>query len=95
MLRHSERPLTSKQREIYGYLASHVDYHGYAPTLKEIAKEFGYKSLATVHEHLSDLERKGWLRRRYCEARAIELLVRLDEVVQYSAAASSIPETQP
>jgi repressor LexA len=30
--------------------------------------------LATVHEHLSNLERKGYIRRSYNESRAIEIL---------------------
>ena len=67
-------PLTKRQREILDYLSVYVDENGYAPSFEEIATKFSYSSLATVHEHLSNLERKGYIRRSYNESRAIELL---------------------
>jgi repressor LexA len=48
--------------------------NGYAPSFEEIAEHFNYNSLATVHEHLSNLERKGYIKRSYNESRAIEIL---------------------
>ena len=41
---------------------------------EEIADHFSFQSLATVHEHLTNLERKGSIRRSYNESRAIEVL---------------------
>ena len=67
-------PLTKRQREILSYLASYVGDNGYAPSFEEIAAQFNYSSLATVHEHLSNLERKGCIKRSYNESRAIEIL---------------------
>ena len=67
-------PLTKRQREILNYLGSYSEQHGYAPSFEEIAEHFGYSSLATVHEHLSNLERKGYIKRSYNESRAIEIL---------------------
>ncbi|HEU4629400.1 MAG TPA: transcriptional repressor LexA [Gemmatimonadaceae bacterium] len=67
-------PLTKRQREILNFLSSYVDENGYAPSFEEIAAKFDYSSLATVHEHLSNLERKGYIRRSYNESRAIEIL---------------------
>ena len=67
-------PLTKKQREILTYLSDYSSAHGYAPSFEEIAEQFNYNSLATVHEHLSNLERKGYIRRSYNESRAIEIL---------------------
>jgi repressor LexA len=67
-------PLTKRQREILNYLGSYSEQHGYAPSFEEIAEQFGYSSLATVHEHLSNLERKGYIKRAYNESRAIEIL---------------------
>lgn len=67
-------PLTKRQREILNYLGSYSEQHGYAPSFEEIAEQFGYSSLATVHEHLSNLERKGYIKRSYNESRAIEIL---------------------
>ena len=67
-------PLTKRQREILSYLSVYSDENGYAPSFEEIAGKFNYNSLATVHEHLTNLERKGYIRRSYNESRAIEIL---------------------
>jgi repressor LexA len=67
-------PLTKRQREILNYLTAYSDQNGYAPSFEEIAEQFSYNSLATVHEHLSNLERKGYIKRSYNESRAIEIL---------------------
>jgi repressor LexA len=69
-------PLTKRQREILDYLTRYIDDHGYAPSFEEIAETMGYGSLATVHEHLSNLEKKGVIRRGFNESRSIEVLTR-------------------
>ena len=66
--------LTKRQHEILSFLRSYSEEHGYAPSFEEIAERFEYGSLATVHEHLSNLERKGYIKRGYNESRAIEIL---------------------
>jgi repressor LexA len=65
--------LTRRQREILDFIESFLDAHGYSPSFEEIAEFFGYRSLATVHEHLSNLEAKGYIRKNYNESRSIEL----------------------
>lgn len=67
-------PLTKRQREILSYLSEYSESNGYAPSFEEIAEHFNYNSLATVHEHLTNLERKGYIKRSYNESRAIEIL---------------------
>lgn len=67
-------PLTKRQKEILDYLGTFIERHGYAPSFEEIADSFGYSSLATVHEHLGNLERKGYLRKSYNESRSLELV---------------------
>ena len=66
-------PLTKRQREILNYLTTYSEQNGYAPSFEEIAESFDYNSLATVHEHLSNLERKGYITRGYNESRAITI----------------------
>jgi repressor LexA len=66
--------LTKRQNEILTYLRGHIAEHGYAPSFEEIAEQFTFASLATVHEHLTNLERKGYIRRQYNESRSIEVL---------------------
>ncbi|MEQ8330787.1 MAG: transcriptional repressor LexA [Longimicrobiales bacterium] len=67
-------PLTKRQKEILDYIRGFIDDYGYAPSFEEIAEAFGYSSLATVHEHLSNLERKGYIRKSYNESRSIEMV---------------------
>lgn len=67
-------PLTKRQREILNYLTVYSEQNGFAPSFEEIAETFDYNSLATVHEHLTNLERKGYIKRSYNESRAIEIL---------------------
>ena len=74
LLHGKDMSLTKRQREILTYLTEYSAGNGYAPSFEEIASQFGYSSLATVHEHLSNLERKGYIKREYNESRAIELL---------------------
>lgn len=63
-----------RQRQILDFLNSYIAKHQHAPTLVEIAKKLGVKSLATVHEHLATLEKKGLIRKSSGIARSIELV---------------------
>ncbi|MGB5303485.1 MAG: transcriptional repressor LexA [Gemmatimonadota bacterium] len=65
--------LTRRQKEILDFIESFLDTRGYSPSFEEIAGFFQYRSLATVHEHLSNLEAKGYIRKSYNESRSIEL----------------------
>jgi repressor LexA len=67
-------PLTPRQTEILRFIEAVLTERGWAPSFADIAKHFGYRSLATVHEHLTTLQRKGYIARRYNECRSITLL---------------------
>jgi repressor LexA len=72
-------PLTSRQQEIWQYLAEYVDTHGYPPTVREIGDAVGLASPSTVHAHLANLERAGLLKRDPTKPRALELVGRRRE----------------
>ena len=63
-----------RQKEILDLIANSIDKYGYAPTLTEIAQHLGLSSLATVHEHLAALEKKGLVRRYRGAVRGIEVM---------------------
>ena len=67
--------LTKRQREIFDFIRSFQRDRGYAPSLEEIASHFGLSAASTVHEHLANLAKKGYLRRGWNRARSIEPLV--------------------
>lgn len=66
--------LTKRQRQIYDYVRRFLEEEGYAPSIEEIAAHFGLSSVATVHEHLRNLQAKGALRRDPNRSRALEVL---------------------
>jgi repressor LexA len=68
--------LTTRQREIYEFITEYVDGHGYPPTVREIGEQVGLASPSTVHAHLANLERAGYLRRDPTKPRALELVGR-------------------
>ncbi|HET9546000.1 MAG TPA: transcriptional repressor LexA [Gaiellaceae bacterium] len=68
--------LTQRQREIYDFVTGYVDRHGYPPTVREIGEAVGLASPSTVHAHLANLERAGYLRRDPTKPRALELVGR-------------------
>jgi len=60
------RGLSGKQREVLEVVQAWKQEHGQAPTVRELAGRLGVSSTATIHQHLTALEGKGYLaRRRY------------------------------
>ena len=80
--------LTTRQQEIWQFLAEYVDEHGYPPTVREIGDAVGLASPSTVHAHLANLERAGLLKRDPTKPRAIELVGRKREEPRSRAAAT-------
>jgi repressor LexA len=68
--------LSKRQREIYDFVLGYVDQHGYPPTVREIGEAVGLASPSTVHAHLANLERAGYVKRDPTKPRALELLAR-------------------
>jgi len=66
--------LTKRQKEVLDYLVCFLNKHGYSPSFGEIARSLKLTSLATVHKHITTLEKKGFLRRGYNQSRSIEVL---------------------
>src|SRR3972149_10948813 len=66
--------LYRRQKQIVNFLNHYIEKFGHAPTLVEIAKHLGVRSLATVHEHLQVLEKKGLIKKISGISRGIELM---------------------
>ncbi len=65
---------TARQRQVLEFIRSMVDEKGIAPTLEEIATDLGGISRVSALDHLRALERKGAIKRRPRERRAIEIV---------------------
>lgn len=66
--------LYKRQRQIIDFLNQYIQRNGYSPTLSEIAQALGVHSLATVHEHLESMQRKGLIKRTSGSTRSLEIV---------------------
>jgi repressor LexA len=88
--------LTVKQQQIYDYILSFTQEHGYPPSVREIAQAVDLKSPSTVHFHLKGLREAGLISQAEGKTRAITITDgahnRKDQVpvVGYVAAGSPI-----
>jgi repressor LexA len=77
-----KKPLTPRQHEILSHIAQSIRRTGIVPSVREIGHALGMRSPSTVHQHLSALSRKGYLRRDGDRMRVLEITdrtVRLED----------------
>src|SRR3989344_3138078 len=63
--------LTPKQKKVLEFVKKYSKKHAYPPSLSEIGKHLKVSSPATVHQHLTALESKGFLAREKNQKRSI------------------------
>jgi len=66
--------LYKRQRQILDFINQYIQKNGFAPSLTEIASALGVSSLATVHEHLAAMVKKGVIKRFQGAVRGIEIV---------------------
>jgi len=66
--------LYKRQRQILDFIRQYIQKNGFSPTLTEIAQALGVSSLATVHEHLATMVKKGIIKRYQGSVRGIEIV---------------------
>lgn len=66
--------LYRRQRQIVEFVSQYIQKYGYSPTLQEIADAIHVSSLATVHEHLESLIKKGVVKKYEGSVRGLELV---------------------
>jgi len=64
---------TQRQQRILSFISATVRKRGYPPTVREIGEAVGLTSSSSVHAQLSNLERKGLLRKDPTKPRAMAL----------------------
>ncbi len=75
---HREAPmadvnLTPRQRQILECIEASMRDRGFPPSVREIGEAVGLTSPSTVHTHLGNLQRLGFLRRDLSKPRALEV----------------------
>lgn len=83
--------LYNRQRQILDFVAQYIQANGYSPTLQEIASALGVRSLATVHEHLEAMEKKGIIKKFEGAVRGLEILDKSTAERSSSPAAVELP----
>ena len=66
--------VTRRQKEVLDFISNFVQRNGYSPSFEEIARGLSLKSLATVHKHITNLQKKGLLQRAHNRSRSIDVL---------------------
>jgi repressor LexA len=87
--------LSKRQREIFDFVVKYAEKHGYPPTVREIGEAVGLASPSTVHAHLANLERAGYLRRDPTKPRALEVVGRGRAPMAVPAGPARIPAEEP
>ena len=64
--------LTEKQQAILNFIQGYLEEHQYPPSVREIGRQFGIYP-ATVQDHLTAIERKGFLKKKRFQSRTISL----------------------
>lgn len=68
------KPLKEREEKILKYMMAEINKKGYPPTVREMCNSLGIKSTSTAHKDISNLEKKGYIRKDPAKPRAIEIL---------------------
>lgn len=66
--------MTRVQRQVYDALAGFLHAHNYSPSLAELGRLVGIRSISTVHVHVQKLIAQGKVRKGKDFARSLELV---------------------
>lgn len=65
--------LTKRQKEVLDFVESYSQKKGYSPSFEEIRKRLKLASVSTIHFHIKNLQKGGWLKKLENIARAISI----------------------
>jgi repressor LexA len=74
--------LTKRQRQIVDFVLREQEIHGCSPSVREIARHFGFTTSSTVTDHLRLIRQKGQLSETNGKARSIRVLSPLQRFKQ-------------
>lgn len=67
------RAITPKQKHVLDFIVEYTAQNGYAPSLEEIGHKLSL-AISTVHQHVTALKTKGYLKREDNQPRGMSLL---------------------
>ena len=66
--------LKDSEKRVLEYMKQVIDEKGYPPTVREIGEALGIKSTSSVHKTLTQLEKKGYIKKDIAKPRALTLV---------------------
>jgi len=66
--------ITDKQKQILDFIKEQILSKGYPPAVRDICEAVKLRSTSSVHSHLEQLEKNGYIRRDPSKPRAIEIV---------------------
>ena len=73
-MKKSKEELNKREKAILKFIEKQVKENGYPPSVREIGKEVGLSSTATVHGYIAKLTKKGYLKKEDQKGRTLKLL---------------------
>lgn len=70
----NQSKITKKQKVLLDFIESFSENQGFSPSYREIAEALGYKSIATVAEHINNLVALDLIRKNDGAARSLEVI---------------------
>ena len=93
--------LTERQRQVLDFIQRELNERGVAPSLREIARHFGFRSMTAAADHLRALRRKGFVTHQPRLARAHGIVSgfgalrrRLVEIPLYGSIPAGLPDAR-
>ena len=74
--------LTQRQKEILEFVIGYIKENEMSPSFNEIKDKFGLSALSTVHEHITELVDKGFLRRDERNERGLYLPAKRQQYIE-------------
>ena len=65
--------LKLKEQKVYDYIVKSMRDNGFAPSVRDIMNDLGYKSTSTVHMYLNRLDMLGYIKKEDGKSRAISI----------------------
>lgn len=53
--------MNNRQQRIYDYIESYIEINKYSPSFREVANGVGLKSSSTIHTHLKQMKKDGYI----------------------------------
>lgn len=66
--------LTTKESIVLEAIVNYIEINGFSPSIREMCELVGLKSTSTVHNHLTNLENKGYIERKENFPRALRVV---------------------